>query len=398
MILATLAGSTCLFALPSRPRQSDSLGSERVAQSDAWDFEAVELLPRRVLSLNSAIALDGKGDPHMTYVSDGMLMHAFKMQGVWATEVVDTFHSAPFDSLLDPVSSTAWFSSVARTSVAISGDDIHVAYLGERPPLRYARKSNGSWSTEIVDERASSDLTMNVSIAVDAAGNPSISYCGYPSCAGCACSLKYASRSAGQWSIEVVGGPCTGRGRLSGQQSALSVDGDVPHVVTVTNRGLCYASKDVDWFAEAITDNDERGDVSLALDSTGRARVAWLEKGTLRLARRTGSGEWVVEAYSDSIDPFWNCISMDVDATDTAHILLSTMTTLQPEQPQWLGPLKYLVQREAGSWDVETIDDAALGLTSIFRISLTLDDLDRPHISYVRSDKSRKTLIYAFRP
>ena len=78
---------------------------------------------------------------------------------------------------------------------------------------------------------------------------------------------------------------------------------------------------------------------------------------------------------------------MDVDATGTAHILLSTMTAL-----------KYIVQREAGGWDVETIDDAALGLSSIFGISLALDNLARPHISYVHNERSRKALTYAFKP
>jgi hypothetical protein len=343
------------------------------------------------MSLNSAIALDKQGHPHVSYTHDGAVVHAYKDKESWITEVVDSLGNSPSVS----GSKMTWVGSIPNSTIAIFDDDIHIAYLSSSTSLRHAVKSQDTWAISTADTTVSSS-TMNFSLAVDNDGNPFITYCGYPGCDDGSCSLKYAFKSSGVWETNVIDSTMTGSkgskrsGRISGLQSTLCLAGDVLHIVSSRWQGAVrYARKDAAWIIETITDRGGE-EVSFAVDSSGSPHVAWLTENGIRYARRDGAGEWLFEDFFDSVDPFWGTISIRVDASDTVHILYSTDETM-----------RYLVRND-GTWVVETVDHETMGMVPLFRASLALDSRGRVHVCYVGTNGPFDTehvriLKYAFR-
>ncbi len=60
------------------------------AQAGSWSIETVELLPGVGPYYVLSLALDAQGNPHLSYLELGALVHAFKEAGSWNTEVVDS--------------------------------------------------------------------------------------------------------------------------------------------------------------------------------------------------------------------------------------------------------------------------------------------------------------------
>ena len=374
-------GSLCLSLLSTQPSHAGS-----------WHIENVTLLPRMTMFLNSAIALDKQGHPHVSYTRDGTVVHAYKDKESWITEVVDSLGGSPSVS----GSEMTWVGSIPNSTIAIFDDEVHIAYLTRSENLRHAVKSQGTWVISTADTTASS-YTETFSLAVDNDGNPFITYCGYPGCDDGSCSLKYAFKSSGVWQTDFIDSTMARSkgsqrsGRIPGLRSTLCMGGDSLHIVSSRRQGdVRYARKAAAWFIETITDRGGGEDVSFALDSSGSPHVAWLTENGIRYARRVHSGEWLLEDFFDSVDPSWGIISLRVDAKDTVHILYSTDDTM-----------KYLVQND-GTWVVETVDHGTWGLVSGFRASLTLDVRGRAHVCYVGTGGPFDTehvriLKYAFR-
>ena len=92
-------------------------------------------------------------------------------------------------------------------SISCSDDDPaaqgnpHISYLdATNHDLKYAAKSGGSWTLEIVD--ATGVVGAHTSLVLDAQGNPHISYWD-----GTNGDLKYAAKSGGSWTLETVDAP-----------------------------------------------------------------------------------------------------------------------------------------------------------------------------------------------
>ncbi len=342
-------------------------------RAGSWKIETVEVMsppgPMFVLSL----ALDGQGNPHVAYLQAGTLLHAFKMNASWTTEVVDGIAGSEAAS----TSNSGWITSSASASIAAADDLVHIAYIGNPPILKHAVRVDGRWSSQTVDERASSS-TRILGLAMDEHANPHISYCGYPSRLT-RCGLKHAFKSSGVWHIESVDSTTTGTGTIFAVASPLAIEGDIPHLVTMENRAfqytLRYASREPNWFIETITE-DGGEDVSIGLDSKGRPHVAWAVNNALRHAWRS-EGEWQVEEFFESAEPTWSILAIAVDAQDNVHIAHCHEAGM-----------RYLVRRETGGWDVEIVDDAAGGGGFPFnRVSMALDARGRPHLVYIGYDE-----------
>src|SRR4030043_1641583 len=85
------------------------------------------------------------------------------------------------------------------TSIALDANgNPHISYRdNSNADLKYAKKSGGSWITEAVD--ATGDVGWYTPIILDVNGNPHISYWEWTNG-----NLKYAKKTAGVWTMSPV--------------------------------------------------------------------------------------------------------------------------------------------------------------------------------------------------
>ena len=259
-----------------------------------------------------------------------------------------------------------------HTSVAVDHQGrVHVAWCDFTAPtkrqLKYARSTASEqaaeWSVEIVD--TSADVGGGASLALDAAGEPAISYYDFTHQ-----SLNVARHTAAGWRTEVVDGA-----ESVGIDSSLAVDrrGRL-HVsyYDLSNRSLKYARSDgAAWSLETVDADGEVGkDSSLALDAQDRPHVAYLDEGRrqLRYARWTGS-RWAMETVDLSGHVGFGA-SLALDRQGHAAIAYWDFGKER---------LKVARQGERG-WTFQAIVSGAPGS----RTSLARDGFGRLHLAFFR--------------
>ncbi len=188
--------------------------------------------------------------------------------------------------------------------------------------------------------------------------------------------------SIGNWQIDTVDSDV-----LSGKNTSLALDGSgLPHVSYGDSTILKYAWYDgADWHIEVVASFDYAGvDSSLALDGSDNPLIAYYDANTryLMYAWREGTN-WRTELVDDrsaggmytttGINQLYNAsdISLAVDGMDRPHISYRGYHT------EVVHGLSY-AWHDGTTWRIEEVD----GWHSGYYNSLALDKAGQPHISY----------------
>lgn len=264
------------------------------------------------------------------------------------------------------------------TSLALDArGNPHISYQSGAGDLKYATRAGGVWIRETVD---GSSLGANYnSIALDPQGNPHISY--YDGVNG---DLRYATKSGGTWILQAV--DATGD---VGLYSAIAVDAQgEPHIsyYHAGDQDLRYARKASGiWNKEIVQATGNAGQyTSIAIDAEGFPRISYRDFSNLELRYASkASGSWVIETADNAGAPgFYTSIA--IDASGNPHISYFEDAN---------NDLLYAA-RSGGSWNVEVVEAYAVGDVGLYT-SIALDSDGVPHIAYY--DLLNTALRYATR-
>ncbi len=258
------SGSSLALDSANRPRVSyigtSFPSSLKYAYYDgrAWQIQHVDT---DVDSAATSLVLDTADRPHIAYWgnSPGTLRYAYHDGTTWQLATVD-YVRCPGDCDL-------------ALALDLFGRP-HIAYRGYWAPytagLKYAYYDGVQWRTEVVDDVDYEYNSYDLSIAINAVGQPSISY----SDSG---TLKYAQYRDGGWQIETIG---------VGSHTSLVLDAaGRPYLSYQGDEGLAYAYYDGTGWQEREVDNDLYGveDTSLALDTQGQLHISYVQIVCIKL-------------------------------------------------------------------------------------------------------------------
>jgi hypothetical protein len=304
---------------------------------------------------NSSIAVDANGDPHVTH--NGYLAG----EGLWYSRRVggEWIHEC-VQRLLFTGNGSLALDAAGNPSVAFTA--------GREFSLRYARREGGVWTIEVVDPLTG----QHASLELDAAGNPRIAY----ETGGI---LKYAYRDAGVWTIEWVDFP--GKGRSA--SLALDAAGR-PHITHIDGRigvsDILYARKlGGIWLYDVVDDGGGSSALgvraALALGPSGAPHVAYRDATLtdLRYATKV-AGSWAREVVDDGGDnPTGSDAFIAVDEAGVPHISYHRHVGAGFD-----ADLLYAT-KSGGGWQIVMVDEVG----SVGRYgSIALDDLGRTHFGY----------------
>ncbi|MDX1612979.1 MAG: hypothetical protein R3300_01640 [Candidatus Promineifilaceae bacterium] len=245
-----------------------------------------------------SLALDSHDVPQVsfwqsTYYSAG-LYYGRREGGVWHLEIIADDADSPSQLVVD------------------GQDSPHVVFVDDST-LKYAVRSNDSWSAEDV---ASGVLNSTVSLALDVADRPAMVYVAQDSEESY---LRYAHWTGADWQMDDVEQLAAGQMHLL---ASLTLDSsDQPHIAYTVDVGsdveLRYATRNgSSWLTETVDDRRwSKGTPSLVLDDDDRAYIAY-GYSDLSLASRTDAG-WTIDILRNS-----RCGQVSL-ATDASTLMIS---------------------------------------------------------------------------
>lgn len=291
---------------------------------------------------DAALALDAAGNPHISYTTSNGSAVGYATKSGNASWVYSSIES----------SSTA---VIRGPAIALgTNGSVHISYRAGTK-LKYATKASGSWTTSVVD--GGPPLNKNVgnysSIALDANGNPRISYYNISDK-----TLMYAQWIGTSWHKDTAD-----FGGDTGWYTSLAIDSrGFPHIsyYDSTRRKVKYITWDASGFGNWIQSAAGMGEVvdtvtlggktAIVLNGANVPAIAY-QGGTgldfeLRYAERTGSGQnkWVYEV----VDAGGGGIGVSMDLLTDGYPHLSYSHIVPSSSP--ISKLKHAYPRINFNW------------------------------------------------
>jgi hypothetical protein len=338
-----------------------------------WQTELVDKGRGKDAGLFSSLVVDRIGNLHLVYstANGNVLRYAFraKAEKRWDKTIVDSTGGS-FASLA--VDERGW-AHIAYNSPKLTG-------------LHYAEWDGKKWHTTLIDPIKTNYST---SIQLDAQGYPHISYYREQySDRQTAKSLKYAYFDGKSWYLQTVD-----HRNGTGNWNSLALDGqaqpNISYSISTGFLGFAYlehsasawehglvdvkdpkAKKPIDKHEEGENRHMD-GDNSLAIDSKGQPRVAYINLTTKTITYAWREGTAWTEENIDSVVATGgqsDRISLKLDRNGDPHIAY---------YDSGIGMLKYAT-RIKKEWHTEVVDDGSAGQYA----SLCLDENDQPFVSY----------------
>jgi hypothetical protein len=332
-----------------------------------WHYETVDYSPK--VGSYASLALDGEGYPHISYTgtyygSRTFLKYAYRNADGWVIETVDA---------------QDWVGKYTSLALDAEGNP-HISYTGFG--LRYACKDESGWQIQqLVDDMDETYFLSpwRSSLALDEAGYPHISYYDVDNE-----EIGYANQGADEWHFQTVD-------EEGSEQSSIVLDGDgYPHISYYSysdNHILKYASKDMNgWDIHTVDSQSGGASVSIAMDADGYPHISYYDRNNdnLKYAYQNAGGWEIQIVDSQGYVGVYNSLVLDSDGQPS-------ISYLEEYIDNNLDALKFASLDESG-WHFEIIDTGgSVGIET----SLALDEKEHAHISYF--DYGNGALKYAYR-
>jgi hypothetical protein len=300
---------------------------------------------------STSLVLDSSGRPHISSYHDAIrgLLYSWRDGSGWHTELVDRSPT-----------SAEWAYVGRYSSLALDGlGRPHILY-GSLDDVKHAWRDASGWHSEKVAKEGRYSF---ISLALDAAGGPHVSY--FNDVLDDDDTLEYAWHDGKGWRTQVVD-----VSEHAGQYVSLALSGeDRPSISYLNDYGndLKYAWHDGTAWHVRVLDSVNLKYTSLAVDGLGRPHVSYYDgtQGILRYAWHDGT-KWRVEAVDR--DCTEGIPSLALDQSNRPHISY---------YGNFRSPLMYAWRDESG-WHRRQLSHEGFNGNS----SLALDGSDRPHIGY----------------
>ena len=332
-----------------------------------WAIEEVDAGTKPALALTA-------GDlPHVAYMLEamsGFVKSAVRNDAEWGvTTIAEGYFYGPLDIAIGP------------------GDVVHVAYHDHQAPrfeqdkgdVGYAVLRDGVWSVDAAFDRGHDGWDNR--IVVDSDGNPHMSAIDPREFGGQGVEY-YRLDESGEWQVETVGtGPLTYKYATS---IALDASGN-PFISyhDQSKNALALAGGDAsEWDFVTVDDEGETGLFSsMVIDETGRFHISYLQK--------TSDSSGVVKYATRGRDnTSWQIIAVDTLPGMSFGFIgarNSTSLAIDSDNNPWIAysdeqSMKLAVW-DGAEWRIETVveaDGRPLGQL----VSLKLDSQDHPHLAF----------------
>jgi hypothetical protein len=281
-------------------------------------------------------------------------------QAVWNYHIVD---SAPL------------FFDMTDRSLRFGPDDVpRIAYGGDH--LYYAWLTSGVWNIALVD--ASPRVGQYAALALDASGNPRISY--YDATNR---SLKFAFSQGNpySWTVYTIDTPtCAADAGVANDPEGVTFDDWRRSQLEI--KGLQYEQMQASGDAPLSASSNAGVGLytSIAVDSLGVVHISYYDQCSqgLKYARWDGSNPW----HKATVDANPSDLGYDMGKYSSIAVGSDNLARISYLDEKYDG-LRYAWQNPNLSWDHLTVESFADGLRAGGYSSLVLDGNNNPAISHI---------------